>query len=204
MAHLGLQRTMIPGAQVSSLTAGNIAMTGARKQTWDGPEGAFDALITVGASGSVNSISITGIPAGYKHLQLRLVQKDNYNSPSNASNWRFNGDSSSVYSTHRLFGNGSTATSDAYTSQSGFGELYASNQNSSYGATVCDILDYSSETKYKTVRMFTGFDANGSGQINVNSAVWMSYAPISSISFTIGGSGVNWSANSSFALYGVK
>lgn len=164
----------------------------------------FDSIATVIPSGSTNVVSFTSIPSTYKHLQLRLFQKDNYASQLNASTIRFNSDAGSNYTSHRMMGDGGSASSDAYTNQTGFGEIYASANNSSFGATVMDVLDYTDTNKYKTVRMLTGMDANGSGRIHLNSALWQSSATITSISFTIGGSGINWNANSHFALYGIK
>jgi hypothetical protein len=165
----------------------------------------YESIATIIPSGSTNTVSFTSIPSTFKHLQLRLFQKDNYASPLNACNVRFNSDSGSNYASHRLIGDGSSASADGGVSQNGMSlDLYASNNNSSYGVAIIDILDYANTNKYKTARSLCGYDANGDGRIQLNSGLWMSTTAVTSISFTIGGSGVNWTANSNFALYGIK
>ena len=165
----------------------------------------FESIATVVPSGSTNTVSFTSIPSTFKHLQLRLFQKDNYASPLNASNVRFNSDPNANYAYHRLIGDGSSVSADGGASQTGMSlDLYASNNNSSYGVAIIDILDYASTNKYKTVRSLCGYDANGNGRVQLNSGLWMNLTdPITSISFAIGGA-VVWSANSKFALYGIK
>ena len=164
----------------------------------------YESIATIIPSGSTNTVSFTSIPSTYKHLQLRLLQKDNYASPLNASNVRFNSDSGANYAYHRLIGDGSSVSADGGASQTGMSlDLYASNNNSSYGVAIIDILDYANTNKYKTARSLCGYDANGNGRIQLNSGLWMSTSAITSISFAVGGS-IVWNANSSFALYGVK
>lgn len=65
-----------------------------------------------------------------------------------------------------------------------------------------DVLDYKNTNKYKTSRFLSGYDANGSGVIMLNSELWMSTAAITSI--TIDNTGSNFAQYSSFALYGVR
>jgi hypothetical protein len=161
------------------------------------PAGAYDSLgsVTVGAGGTT-SITFTGIPTGYKHLQIRA-----YAPTGNYMDLRFNGDTtSSNYRSHALFTGGSgtpssiTAANAAYFPWSGGW--------SSPWSAVMDILDYSNTNKNKTLRILEGYDANGSGELYFNSILWMSTSPITSM--TLSRSGASVGQYSKFAMYGIK
>jgi hypothetical protein len=70
------------------------------------------------------------------------------------------------------------------------------------GAFIIDIQDYSSTSKNKTVRTFSGVDFNGSGSVNLYSSLWMSTSAISSLTLTSNTG--EFSTNTTFALYGIK
>jgi hypothetical protein len=78
-------------------------------------EGAYDSLATVSVpSGGVSNITFAGIPAGYKHLQLRMISRNTGAVAGTYDNWlTFNSDSGSNYSFHLLQGNGTAATASA-------------------------------------------------------------------------------------------
>ena len=72
-----------------------------------------------------------------------------------------------------------------------------------FGATVCDILDYTNTNKYKTVRALSGHDQNGSGVIQLRSGFWRSTSAITSI--TISNDQIaNIAEYTRFSLYGIK
>ena len=71
-----------------------------------------------------------------------------------------------------------------------------------YAASIIDILDYASTSKFKTTRVLDGYDANGSGEVIIGSGNWRSTSAITSI--TLGPSSGNMKLYSSFALYGIK
>lgn len=177
-----------------------------------GPFGAYDSLATVTLSAATATVTFAGIPAGYKHLQVRyLVKSARTNVPLDELNLSFNGDSSSIYAQHALFGDGASATSNYLTSQnnielgSGFiGDAYSGSQ---FGVGVVDILDYSSSSKTKVVRMIGGVDMNGTlggfaGRVGLGSGLWNNTSSVTSLTFyaEIG----NIIEHSQFALYGVK
>lgn len=163
------------------------------------PTGAYDALatITVGAT-AVSSVTFSGIPTGYKHLQIRGVLLT-----SGATNptWQVNGDSTSAnYAGHHLWGQGSSANAN---NQSGT-VYFNYNPSASYpSAFVMDWLDYANTTKYKTMRTFAGSNTNGgTDEVALWSGLYMSTNAINSI--TLNGAGANFTQYSQFALYGVK
>lgn len=154
------------------------------------PNGAYDALATTTVgSGGVSSVTFAGIPQGYKHLQVRV-------SNTNGGTIRFNGDTTtSNYRYHVIFGDGSTAgggtgASAAYFPVSG---------STSRTAEIMDILDYSSLSKYKTLKIIGGWDNNGTGEAYLASNLWMKTEAITSMTMT-----GTFPQYASFALYGVK
>lgn len=157
--------------------------------------------VTVG-SGGQSSISFTSIPSTYKHLQVRFAA---INGNAQSTIMQFNGDTASNYAKHTLNGYG-TGTQGAGYPNGGYFNLqgYVVAGSSPYPVVgIADILDYTNTNKYKTTRILSGFDANGSGEINFNSGLWQSTSAISSIVIKLE-SGGTINQYSSFALYGVK
>lgn len=169
-----------------------------------GPYGAFDSLATISLASATTSVTFSGIPSGYKHLQIRFTAKSTAAGDSEPPFARFNGDTSSNYAYHNFIGNGSSIIPQESASTTGMyiGRVPASNFADTYtGASIIDIADYASDSKYKVTKTFAGFDGNGSGGIYLLSGLWMNTAPITSI--TIYNTG-NFIIGSQFALYGVK
>lgn len=169
-----------------------------------GPQGAYDALatITVGST-AVSSVTFSGIPTGYKHLQIRYIVKNS--SDANQTAMRFNSDTASNYFWHILSGNGSTPSATDYPSQSyiGLPRTAAPGATSVFYAGVADILDYGSVVKNKTVRGLGGGDTNGGGHVDFTSGAWNnSSTAVNTIQlYSLAG---NLTQYSQFALYGIK
>jgi hypothetical protein len=161
--------------------------------------------IIVGSSGA-SSISFNNIPTtGYAHLQLRV-----FTIPATANSTVMrvgNGsiDTGSNYAKHSLNGNGTNATGQGFSSQSYFNVMgYRVSASTTYPTVgIIDILDYANTNKNKTVRILSGFDANGSGEVSLNSGLWASTSAINTISIFNEGGG-NLSQHSTVALYGIK
>jgi hypothetical protein len=160
------------------------------------------ATTTVGVGGSA-TITFSSIPQEYEHLQIRVMCQINIGDADFGI--RFNSDTGSNYTKHQVYTYGSgtpIATGTASTSSIPGGVSYSNTANT-FGVAVIDILDYANTSKYKTTRVLTGSDANGSGFIFYRSGVWMNTNAISSISL-IQTSGSSFQQYSSFALYGIK
>lgn len=173
-----------------------------------GPEGAYDALATVTLSADTASVTFTGIPTGYKHLQIRALTRTDRSDTNDFMTVRFNSDSSSVYAYHSLYGNGSSAGAADTGTSTGTpwsGVTAGGNAGASmFGAVIWDILDYQNTNKYKTLRLLSGTDQNATtGRIYFQSNLWQSTSAITSITI-IPTYGTNFVTYSSFALYGVK
>jgi len=162
------------------------------------------ATVTVG-SGGASSIDFSSIPSTFKNLQIRVSARGTTAATSQEQYITFNGTSTNYYSAHFLYGDGSSALStvSTYTTVNLMPRLVAASSTASvFTAYVTDILDYQNTNKNKVIRSLGGFDANGSGEIDFMSGLWMNTAAISSIN--IRPSAGNFAEFSKFALYGIK
>jgi hypothetical protein len=161
-------------------------------------------VITVGSAGA-SSITFSNIPNTYTHLQLRFLTIP---ATANSTVMRVgNGsiDTNSNYAKHSLNGNGTNATGQGFATQSYFNLMgYRVSASTIYPSVgTVDILDYANSSKNKTFRVLSGFDANGSGEIQLNSGLWASTSAINTIRIFNEGGG-NLSQYSAVALYGIK
>lgn len=170
--------------------------------------GAYDPLqsIIVGIAGTT-SITFSNIPSTYRHLQLRYVGQITQN--DQVGLMRFNNDSGNNYRWSQARGNGAVA--DAYTPPSAGSSIEmgynfsttATFTSTIFNASIIDILEYTSTSKTKTVKIFNGVDYNGGGRVEYVSGLWFATpAAITTISITANAG--NFVENSMFALYGVK
>lgn len=172
------------------------------------PRGAYDALALTTLSSTASSVTFYGIPAGYKHLQIRGRYRATTGVGDGTTVMRFNDDAGSNYSAHRLYGYGSsTGGSDNTVSGTSaqFGHSMGTNSpTQSFCVCVTDILDYSNVSKNTTVRSLTGteMNASGSGAIFFNSSAWYNLSAVQSITITTNQTA--FATYSSFALYGVR
>ena len=168
------------------------------------PPSSFYSIATLSLSG-VKTGTFTSIPSTYKSLQLRfnVIDTIGYSSP-----WvQFNGDTSTNYTSHWLYGDGTSVSAGGFTA---IAEVYlggVNTNNTVYPLVgVVDIVDYASTSKNKTVRQFVGNNDNGAGNgpyVAITSGLWINTSAISSIKF-FNGSSENWAAGSTVSLYGVK
>jgi len=167
------------------------------------PSGAYDSIATVNVgAGGASSISFSSIPSTYQHLQLRGIIKNT--SSTTYAAMRFNSDTGSNYNAHYLDGDGATTLVGAASNydRAYFGYAGTSSQTNIFGVTVIDILDYKDTSKFKTIRVLTGVDVNGSGgYIELSSSAWRSTSAITDINIFFAN---NFAQYSQVALYGIK
>jgi hypothetical protein len=163
----------------------------------------YQSIATVSGSG-VSQIVFSSIPQTYSHLQVRAIERSSRAAGSDYGNIFLNGDTTSAnYTNHRLRGDGASVSASAATSDYSYGDYPAASTTTDvFGVFIFDLLDYTSTNKYKTQRVLYGYDANGSGQINFASKLWLSTSAVTSLTFD--NRGTNWNANTTFALYGIK
>ena len=156
------------------------------------------ATVSVGGGGS-STITFSSIPATFKHLQIRAMLLS-----TDVDVLRFNGDTGSNYAWHGIRGGGASAS--AYGNASlGYIQIGTNAPSSASYPISCvvDILDYTSTSKYKTVRVLWGYDTNNtsSGQVELISGLWMDTSAITSLVFS---NSAGHNQYSSYALYGIK
>jgi len=189
-----------PSIQVSTLLSGSLS-TPSAKGTF--VPVSFDSIQTVTVSSATPTITFTSIPATYTHLQVRVSALTAASGKVMVA--RFNSDSSASYTWHFLNGQGTTASagnSTGNTYSRFFGQNIGTNTTNP-SVSVIDILDYANTNKYKTMRALSGSDDNGSGEVALESSLWINTSAISTITISLTDSS-NFSQYSSFALYGIK
>lgn len=165
------------------------------------PPGAFESIATATGTGSSGTISFTSIPSTYKHLQIRFLAF------STTAGWTIsmttNGAGGTSYARHLLYGNGTSASAkgNASTNEIKVSQEVEGVRTSEGTVGIVDIQDYSATTRNKTVRIFSGMDRNGAGEIDLFSGLYISTTAITSLNFIIGG---NFASTAVFSLYGIK
>ena len=162
----------------------------------------YESIATGVGTGSSGTITFSSIPSTYKHLQVRWIATA---STGGAIYINLNSDGGSNYSSHNINGNGSTAVAQAQTATANpliirNGGITTTGDTMTVG--VFDLLDYGNTSKNKTWRNLGGYDANGSGLIELASGAWYNTAAITSLSFIHNGG--NFTTDTVFALYGIK
>ena len=123
---------------------------------------------------------------------------------------QFNSDAGSNYIAHYIKGDSYAVTASSVSlspiriqnaGMSSFGNTTI------YGASITDIIDYASTSKYKTTKTFAGADANvtdvgNKPQISLNSGLWTSTSAITTI--TLQSNGTAFASGTTFTLYGVS
>jgi hypothetical protein len=67
---------------------------------------------------------------------------------------------------------------------------------------IINLIDYSSTSKNKTIRVTQGTDKNGSGVLQLHSGAWYNTNAINSVN--IFSQGANFNTGTTIALYGIK
>jgi hypothetical protein len=152
------------------------------------PTPTYTPLATVTLGASASSVTFSSIPATYRDLILVCEY-------TNASNGllRFNSDTGSNYTYVRMYGNGSSASSD---SGPDTGFAIATGSSTSGQTSIIQIMDYSATDKHKTVLIRNGL---ASTFVNASANRWANTAAITTVSFQVG----TYGAGSRFDLYGI-
>ena len=157
--HLGLQRILLPSAQVSQLTTGSITLPSARTAF---VSNSYESIATVSVgSGGQSTMTFSSIPSTYTHLQLRgLVRNSSASAGSLDMYMRFNGDSgASKYTAYHQFFGYDTSSKGAAASfnQSSIAAAYIlrnGNSASYFTSVIIDIFDYRNTNKFKSTKTF--------------------------------------------------
>lgn len=153
-------------------------------------------------SGGTSSVTFSSIPSTYTHLQIRALIRSTRPVTTDSYFASINSDTGNYY-THGMLSTGSSASAYVDNGNPTYFSVAPGTSVSSniFGSVVWDVLDYTNTNKNKTIRVFHGFDDNGTGQIRLTSSLWTSTNAINSISIS---SSNNIAQYSQFALYGIK
>lgn len=175
---------------------------------------AYELISTTVLGSTASTVTFSGLDtsaAAYKHLQVRIVGKTSAGSSNDQLWFRLNGDTGSNYvGGHELRGGGfgsysvtSALLASAFWSKSYIGYAPGSGTGISgtYGATILDLLDTSSSTKFKTSRALSGTLAE-IRYVSLTSGLWKSTAPVTSV--TLGNEGGGWLSGTRISIYGLK
>jgi hypothetical protein len=171
----------------------------------------YESIASATGTGSNTTITFSSIPSTYASLQLRIFSIDTYTAGNGSGGltMRFNSDSGTNYTNHRLRCDDATNIA-AQGSIGNTANLYSAQNAYSTGgltgaASIIDIHDYASTSKYKTVRAFSGSNNNataGDFYLFLTSNLWLNTNAINQIE--ISGPATAFKAGSTFALYGIK
>jgi hypothetical protein len=153
------------------------------------------ATTTLGSAAA--SYTFSSIPSTYTDLVLILSAK----SSSGVVNHKiqFNGDTTNKYSDTRLFGDGSSASSDRRNqSQDGGSALLGEIGTAAFSADIWHIMNYANSTTYKT---YIGRNNEQEGNVNAIVGLWSSTSAINSL--TIKTSSANLATGTTLTLYGI-
>jgi hypothetical protein len=164
----------------------------------------YESIATANGTGSSGTITFSGIPSTYTHLQIRGFARSSRAANSDFVYIRLNSDSGSNYSVKELLGNGTSATRSVGTSSvwGWCGYAGAQSNATNFGDLIVDIHNYANTNMNTTIRTLTGYDANGNGAIALESTAWLNTAAVTSVSLVL--DSFNFSTGTTFALYGIK
>lgn len=150
------------------------------------------------------TLDVSNLVNIYRHLKICAVTRTNLNGAEDSMFVTFNGDTSSSYAWHFMFGNGtSTVYSSSGTSASGiypFAVVGNTQAAGCFGVHLIDILDFSNINKNTTIRASVGY-AGGTDRVAISSGLYNKTDAITSI--TLDPSGSDWLVGSRFSVYGV-
>lgn len=159
----------------------------------------FEAIQSQTLTSAISTVSFTGIPQTYTHLQLRMTTTT---TTSGRIQMTWNSNATANQATEWMYGNATTSNGDYATGLTYLAVGYT--DGSSYpNYTVCDIPSYTNTTLNHSFKSFNGYSNNTSsswvaqfvGSTQSSSAINRIDLVANSGNFNIG---------STFTLYGIK
>jgi len=166
-----------------------------------------EAIATTYLEADATSVTFSGIPTTYEHLQLRLSCRSDRADLHDVLLLQFNSDTgtgATTYSSHWMDGSATSATANLSTDSYffvGWPVPAAQRAAAQYGPMNIDILDYRNTNKNTTVMGVMG--RSDGGRVEFGSMVWDSTAAVTSIFLDIA-YGTNFVRGSEFTLYGLN
>jgi hypothetical protein len=146
-------------------------------------------------SAATGSVTFSSIPQGYTDLIVIFSGTGG----SVDIQYQFNGDTGTNYSVTRLSGNGSAAVSNRNSNYANIEADYNAYANGTQTINICNIMNYSNATTYKTA-LFRSTNASLGTDTGVG--LWRNTAAITQVLIKTNAS--TFSSGTSFTLYGIK
>lgn len=161
----------------------------------------YTPIATTTLGSGVTSYTFSSIPSTY--TDLILVSNASSTNASYGLRVRFNGDTGSNYSSTRMMGNGSSATSARESSVTGIiinGNGYGGSNDLST-ISILQVMNYSNTTTYKTALLRESYAA---GATTALVGLWRATpAAITSLTIYNEGGAINITSGATLTLYGI-
>lgn len=163
----------------------------------------YSSIASQTLTGAVSSVTFSSISQAYTDLVLVSVVAN----ATDSANQRMtvNGSTTSIYSTTRLSGNGSTAASGRYSNLAYFlltgGAINPPSSNGSQ-IIITNLMNYSNTTTYKTI-LVTGFNPTNSTYPGIEHNVELYRSTTAISSFVLTTDSANFNSGCTFSLYGI-
>ena len=162
------------------------------------------ALASTTLTTTTASVTFSAISGAYTDLVIVVTGQGVYTSTDYLDvGMQYNGDTGSNYSTTRMYGNGTTATSVRYSNESSIRVAFIQGlvtASAVHSTMYINILNYSNATTYKTALSRSGTAA---GATSAKVGLWRSTAAITSVLIKNIDSASGFHTGSTFTLYGI-
>lgn len=163
------------------------------------PVPTYERIATTTVDVATSTILFNSIPQTYTDLRAVLVGTV---SAATSPYVRFNNDSSTNYSTTRIYGSGSAAGSIRHTSIAFIYLTTGSWSTTIPSMVTLDLFSYSGTSTNKSCITSDATDMNGSGYVDRSVGLWRNTANVTRIDFSVAGG--NFSVGTTVTLYGIK
>jgi hypothetical protein len=166
----------------------------------------YESIATQTLGTATASVTFSSIPSTYTDLVLMIsVRSTRTGDPQDFPSIRFNSDSATNYSRTSMQGTGATANSSRFSNESYLYGPFISTASAASGVftpVIYNIQNYSNATTNKTVVWRSSQSENN---VMAGVGLWRK-APeaITSIAISLAATGLNFAADSTFTLYGIK
>lgn len=154
----------------------------------------YTPLATQTLSSAAATVTFSSISGAYTDLVLIFGGTGN----GVDIQYQFNGDTGTNYSVTRLSGNGTTAVSNRNTNYASIEADYNAYANATQTVNICNIMNYSNSTTYKTALFRSN---NASLGVDAGVGLWRNTAAITQVLIKTNAS--TFSTGTVFSLYGI-
>lgn len=196
----------------SNSTGSSPASSASSSLTLANPDpGAYFPIASSTLTSTTSSVTFSNIPQTYTHLELRYIAKGTTTSSGDFVVLRINadGNANNYVTYHFVSGTGSSISAggqltgvDGAVRLGNITTASGSYSSTNFATGIISINDYKNTNKYKTVRVISGYDQNGAGNLAMFSGMYLSKSAITTL--TISPNTNNLRTGTSAVLYGIK